>query len=1136
MPSFKETVAAFSRGDEAAVVALRNALRFKTRRGSLIVQDALGRGATLLSPQDKGAMERRRVVWVDLADRRRPVSLFHLSRSGHFRTTWRSVLQAIRAISAAPVSDGAIDWTVDAAWALSADGSVGLASLFRSIASPEIRRWFLDTANEPSELARVLDMLSWALSFPAVYNLSEGANRGVLLDAIARPSVIWLESTAEHFEPKEHLLVQVLLEAALHDALHTMSADPATWGEALGGLTLLHLYPVPLVATTLPDWVSGHLGVARHIGVHHLEPERPLPPVALTWAMQSEFTWVAGRPGEFREGVHSAWLSPDEIIRLSGQETSSPDKASPDKASSGKNVQNNAGLDTNDLWVRSNATGQAVVTRVQTDAGGSGPAAFFRSRAARKRLPAQTDQVAAAMRALTAPAEAHRGLYARLCEVETLRTGWLRVRDSRSKSGGVDGVTISTFSDVCEQELIALADSLRAGRYRSRPLRRIQIPKPDGGVRNLGVACIRDRVVQTACLTILEPIFELGFSRFSFAFRHGRSAHQAVAVARARLADGLAWVVISDIRKCFDFIDHQTLLGLLARKIADDDLLALIRHWLATEVLEFRDLLPIDSGVPQGESISPLLANIYLDPMDKHFERLGVSFVRYADDIVLFAISEEAAQTAFGQLRDFLREALHLELKPTKTAWVRATDGFDFLGFRIVGPSILVKEERAQGLLELATAMIRDLGMMECEVRGATDCLRRLNSVLRGWRNYFLLPREPSLLAQLQGLDAALERAATCYLPASMRDALPWKNRERLSETGEEKQAPSVRGGYPEPVGHQDESLALPAPAPVVPPVRKAAPSESPLARAAPICLETKDGERLYVVTHGTWVGLSGEDLILRKQRREVFRRPLEKLGLIYLQGFGISMSVDAQVILAQRNVPVVLAPPVGSPAAVVSPVESSRASLRRLQAARRDEPNVINAGLRMLAAKISNQAAVLKYFAKYRKVGEPEMAASMSESARKMVILAKDVIGLNPRDAGVRAAAMGLEGHAASLYWQRLSTLLPPNLAFQGRVTRSAPDAVNQCLNYVYGLLYGEVWRAIVMSGLDPYFGLMHGSTRDQGSLVFDLIEEFRAPFADRIVLGMLGRGFRPVIGKHGFLRTLSRRKLVQGFMSRWT
>ena len=221
----------------------------------------------------------------------------------------------------------------------------------------------------------------------------------------------------------------------------------------------------------------------------------------------------------------------------------------------------------------------------------------------------------------------------------------------------------------------------------------------------------------------------------------------------------------------------------------------------------------------------------------------------------------------------------------------------------------------------------------------------------------------------------------------------------------------------------------------------------------------------------------------MRKKRIEVFRRPIEKISLVYLQGFGIGISVDAQVQLAEHDVPVVLAPPQGKPVAILNPIETSRSSIRRLQAVRRDEPDVMSAGIRMIAAKMSNQAAVLKYFAKYRKRTDPGTAKSLAESADQILALSASAAGLDLAESNVRGSLMGLEGHAAALYWRQVAKLVPDDFGFGGRITLSTQDPVNQCLNYVYGILYGEVWRAVVRAGPQPYFGLIHGSARDQGT-----------------------------------------------------
>jgi CRISPR-associated protein Cas1 len=296
-----------------------------------------------------------------------------------------------------------------------------------------------------------------------------------------------------------------------------------------------------------------------------------------------------------------------------------------------------------------------------------------------------------------------------------------------------------------------------------------------------------------------------------------------------------------------------------------------------------------------------------------------------------------------------------------------------------------------------------------------------------------------------------------------------------------------------------------------------------------------EDGDRLYVLTHGSYLTVDGNDLLIKKRKAEFHRRPLDQLGLLYLQGFGMNISVSLQLRLAELDIPVVFAPPVGEPLAVLNPISSTRSFLRGLQVLRRDDPDVVTAGLKMLASKIINQAAVLRYFTKYRKKTNPEFGRQMTAAAESIRGLAERVLTLDPAAATVRTEAMGYEGHAASLYWQHVIKMLPKDFGFMGRTTRAAKDLVNQCLNYTYGILYGEVWRAVVKAGLDPYFGLMHGSKRDQGSLVFDLIEEFRAPFADRLVIGMLGRGFMPELGNHGFLKTRTRRQLALRFSKRW-
>jgi CRISPR-associated protein Cas1 len=652
---------------------------------------------------------------------------------------------------------------------------------------------------------------------------------------------------------------------------------------------------------------------------------------------------------------------------------------------------------------------------------------------------------------------------------------------------------------------------------------------------------------------LLEPIFEPVFSRYSFAFRPRKSAHQALAIARSIINTGKSWAVIADIKKCFDNIDHEVLLQLISRHVGDRDILNLIRHWLTVDVLDFHELLPTEIGIPQGESLSPLLANIYLDPLDKYLESLGYKFVRYADDIIILTGEKEGAQKALRLMENFLLEPLHLELKPAKTNYVAIDTGFDFLGFRVYRSGIEIKKERINDVQEMLRTYIKALGDTLSTLQQRTDSLMRINAVIRGWRNYFALPDERQIIIQLRILDDNIEQMANYYLPLSVRDDPAWICRERFTpagsiedmETEKESAEREVKtgSGYP-----KDNSRIRPGgwmikgkdiekeqegkkQTVVVEDLRDE--SRSTETNLKDTLLE--DSNRLYVLTHGSYLTIEEHELVIRKQKNEMHRRSLDKLGLLYLQGFGMNISVNLQLRLAELDIPVVFAPPVGEPMAVLNPIRSSTSDLRGLQVLRRNDTDIISTGLNMIASKIGNQASVLRYFSKYRKKTEPDLGWHLTEAAHNIREIADKVRDLDPASVSVRSMAMGLEGNAAAIYWRQLMKLIPSDFGFSGRVTRSASDPVNQCLNYTYGILYGEVWRAIVKAGLDPYFGLMHGSKRDQGSLVFDLIEEFRAPFSDRIVVSMLNRGFQPEIGAHGFLKTKPRKQLAVSFLKRW-
>ncbi|MDA8240440.1 MAG: group II intron reverse transcriptase/maturase [Nitrospiraceae bacterium] len=1115
------TLSIWGSGPNAADAALRTVLKSKENSGPAIIIDYTGRGALVLNETNKMGLLKCPVYWYDLADRLRPISLLHLKRSPHFRQIASRVLGIMRKVSNITILDTTIAWAVEAAYNLTSNGAVGLGALFRTLASPETRRWFLTTQKDPHDLAQLLKMLSWTLRFPSVYAMSESINRPDLAEKCRAEGVVWIECRTEYFERCEHQLICGIVEAVVEDSVKSILCDAGKSGPS--SLTVLHLFPLTSITPGMPEWVKETAGPVKHIAVHSLHSANPLPCAHKAWAAGSASIWVVGKVQPLKKAAHSAWLHDGEIDRING-------------------------LDNGNVWVKSNDSGKALVANIRLSEEPPRLAYRLRQNSARIRKIAQTRQMASnGLPDSSAGGEAPT-LYNKLCEIETLRLGWLRVKEGRKDSCGADRVTIAAFREKLDEELTRLSHELGSREYRCRPLRRVQLSKPDGGKRDLGISCVRDRVVQAACLLLMEPVFEPTFSHYSFAFRPRRSARQALSVVRSMISAGRRWAVIADIRKCFDTIDHDVLLRLLSARIGDQRLLKLIRHWLTVDVVHFAELLPVSIGLPQGESLSPLLANIYLDPLDKHFENLGLSFVRYADDIVILTGEKDEAETALRSMEHFLLEPLHLQLKPAKTLFTEITAGMDYLGFHITLEDIEVKSQKMDEAQKMLSTQIKELGHSVSTLNQRAGALMRINAIIRGWRNYFVIPDEQSIAAQAYSLDKRVDQMAEYYLPQNIRGDPAWICRERFypssiedieSEKESIERAIKTGSGYPQEKTADNIDRWVIEDKPDDKGANKtdderedATPSvEDPDLDGAVI----KDGDRLYVLSHGSYLSTDDHDIIIKKQKTVIYSRPLNEIGLVYLQGFGINISVNLHIRLAELDIPAVFAPPVGEPIAVLNSATSSKAYLRRLQVVRREDQDVICAGLNMLSAKIGNQAAVLRYFSKYKKISNPGMGATLTKTAVEIRHLAENIRKLDPAAEGVRTIAMGIEGHAAALYWRAVISMIPEEFSFSGRVKRGAKDPVNQCVNYVYGILYGEVWRAVMKAGLDPYFGIIHGSMRDQGSLVFDMIEEFRAPFADRLVIGMVGRGFRPSIGAHGYLKTKTRRQLASSFVKSW-
>jgi RNA-directed DNA polymerase len=308
-------------------------------------------------------------------------------------------------------------------------------------------------------------------------------------------------------------------------------------------------------------------------------------------------------------------------------------------------------------------------------------------------------------------------------------------------SHGKDGMSVKSLRRHLYENWDTLCDSLRKGTYQPNPVRRVEIPKPNGGVRLLGIPTVTDRFIQQAIAQVLTPLFDPTFSEHSYGFRPNRRGHDAVRKAKGYISEGYRWVIDMDLEKFFDKVNHDKLMGILASRIQDRLVLKLIRKYLQAGIMINGVVYDAEEGTPQGGPLSPLLSNILLDKLDKELERRGHKFVRYADDCNIYMKSKKAGERVMNSITRFIEQKLKLKVNREKSAvdrpWKRKFLGFSFTlnkkpKVRIANESI----KRLKAKIRELTSRSKPIPM---EVR-----IEKLNQYLTGWCGYFALADTPS--------------------------------------------------------------------------------------------------------------------------------------------------------------------------------------------------------------------------------------------------------------------------------------------------------------------------------------------------------------------------------------------------------
>lgn len=606
---------------------------------------------------------------------------------------------------------------------------------------------------------------------------------------------------------------------------------------------------------------------------------------------------------------------------------------------------------------------------------------------------------------------------------------------------GVDGVSIEVFDLILDQEIALLQGELKNHTYRPSPLLRVSIAKPQGGMRTLAIPTVRDRLAQTAAAQILTPILDAEFEEVSFGYRRGRSVEQALAKVRQYRDEGYQWVVDADLNAFFDNVDWSLLLARFRESITDPEVLQLIELWVRTKIRDGVQTIVPTKGLPQGGPISPVLANLYLDRFDEAMLRHGYKFVRFADDFVILCKAKPEAEQAL-QLTESLLGELHLALKPEKTRLTHFDEGFRYLG----------------------TLFIRTLDMPAPRPQG--------NPLV-----FSDTAQENTKPTLAQTLARALQHAG--------------KDKHDFPEQSQpaEEQAPLSLPPQEEtpPLPTQTDTPALPLAIPSSDDTTEQS-TASPHRAAVPF------RRTLYIQEQGSILAREDERLIVKKEGNTLLEVPAAKIDQIFIFG-NCTVTTPAMTYCLKEEIPIILLSSRGNYYGVIDSPLGENVSLHRQQFTRAADPDFsLQTAKALVTAKLQNSRLLLQRHQRRKHI--PLVATVIDRLGELNVRL---------QHAATREEVNGYEGAGAAQYFAALGQLVDPAFRFTTRTRQPPTDPVNSLLSFGYTLLFYNLYGLIVARGLHPYVGHLHLMRDRHPSLASDLIEEFRAPIVDSLVLTLV-------------------------------
>lgn len=670
-----------------------------------------------------------------------------------------------------------------------------------------------------------------------------------------------------------------------------------------------------------------------------------------------------------------------------------------------------------------------------------------------------------------------------------------------SKSFGIDEISYFDFEKNLSSNIKKLQKDLLDFSYLPEPIKAIKIPKPNSTQnRPIALGSIKDKLVQKVLVSHLDEYFDKTFLSNSYAYRRGKSTITAINRTSNFIQMGYKFVLKSDIKDFFENINHTKLIQILNKNIHDKNIINLISLFLKNGKFDDYDFIAHDRGIHQGDILSPLLSNIYLNVMDKFINRKKINFIRFADDFVLFFKSKNEAR-AFKSILDNFLKILDLELSLEKTLITSIEEGFSFLGVYFSNNSRFIDNERFHSIIAKIESLSANNQLF-------TSFNEELNLYLNTLDSYYLkiILKDSSQFEIIQ-INFVKTIAHKIYLEKkNKRIKTKAEFINLLSQikfdilfSGEEIKSKInliLSLAYEKYFANKYSSNL------------KCTLNK----KRNKYIKKFSNDTTLHINEPGLSLGVSKNTFVLKRYGKIQKSFPISKIKRIIIEGKGINFSTDIILRAAKNKIAIDLINRELNPYASIINYNASCTQRISKQANSLNSPLALYLAKQFIKGKSKNQINFLKYLNKYH------------ENLDLNILEIDKIINLIKQSKSVEQL-MGYEGSIAASYWDGLRKILL--VPFDGRVTFGARDLVNCSLNYAYAILYGVVQRYLVDAGLSLNISFLHALDKNKPTLSFDMIEEFRTFIVDRTIISMLNKNEPIKLGKDGLL-TAPSRKLI--------